>query len=249
MAAPDLDAVVRHLLVEQRSNVLDKTKCSTSARLIYNYLGGRGGGGGADDVARNDNLVDTLPNLDQLPTDLGVEEQDAEPRVYYVHFDHLTNETSHYFILCRVRGRVLVLQSAVFEYNIYEWLHPSESRVALLGASPPCVEDEDDDPRTRIFMEQQARDRARQLAVYDSIEACRYSRRVTVPVAEFLADFLPKLRSLEGQWTEGDVERRCETYRELFACRLNVELVRAQVRLGGLKPASVKYIRRTMKMF
>jgi hypothetical protein len=31
-----LDRIVHHLMVEQKCNMLDKTKCSTSARNIYN---------------------------------------------------------------------------------------------------------------------------------------------------------------------------------------------------------------------
>lgn len=130
MSSSPSDAIigrmVHHLMVVQRLNMLDTTKCSTTARRVFNYMCGLGA------VETNDNLSHTPPNLAELVegltrssertdvTDIGTDMRmdiGIGMRVAYVHFDHLTNETSHYFIVVAHGGRVTLLQSAVFEFG------------------------------------------------------------------------------------------------------------------------------------
>ena len=251
--------LVHHLTVVHRANILDVTKCSTTARNVYNYLCAPGeadvaapaaaasasSGGGA--MPANNNLADVEPNLADLEHAL------LDPRgtafVTYVHFDHLTNDTSHYFIVMCSGGTVVVLQSAVFEFSIRDWLFPEQARAELLGGGteataeptePADASDASEAMRLGFAREQAARDRARGAAVLDSIAECRWSGGKTSTTEAFARDFLPALASLEGTWREDDVAARSATYRRLFACRLQEDVVRAAVRTGFDKPARVK---------
>lgn len=94
----DFDKLIHHLLIEQQVNMLDKTKCSTSAKNIFNYLCGEGA------MQSNNNLVDTEPNIGYMEDCLNKKQN----MIYYVHFDHLTNETSHYFIVCQIADKIIV---------------------------------------------------------------------------------------------------------------------------------------------
>jgi hypothetical protein len=242
--------LVHHLTVVHRANILDVTKCSTTARNVYNYLCAPGEADVADAAAAagampaNNNLADVDPNLADLERAL------LDPRgaafVAYVHFDHLTNDTSHYFIVMCSGGTVVVLQSAVFEFSIRDWLFPEQARAELLGggteaaAEPTEPADASEAMRLGFAREQAARDRARGAAVLDSIAECRWSGGKTSTAEAFARDFLPALASLEGTWREDDVAALSATYRRLFACRLQEDVVRAAIRTGFEKPARVK---------
>lgn len=218
-----LAGLVHHLLVEKKANMLDKTKCSVSARNIYNYICG-------DEVACNDNLADCLPNLRELGAALC-----AGDGAFYVHFEHLTNETSHYFIICRSGDVAMLLQSAVFEFSIFEWLHPELARQVYPGQEGEL------DARDRAALEQRRSDHRRHAAVLDNIEACRYNSGRPIPVDALVAEFIPKLVSLEGAWTLDDCADRCRVFKELFACELNADIIRSHIKMGA-KPAAVKFI-------
>lgn len=244
----DLHALAHHLLVEQRVNVLDKQKCSTTARNIYNHMTGGTSMGG------NNNLAGMPANLDALfgaladetaATAAGPRPSGAqEARIFYVHFDHLTNDTSHYFIICKSDAGVMLLQSAVFEFSIFDWLFPQQS---LAEAQRQLAEAEralgaSDDPLDAMRLEQARRDAERARAVIGRISDCAYSGGRIVPTAHFVSDFLPALATLQGMWTLDRLDAACDTYRRLFACDLQAAAIAGHIRVGGLKPASVKFI-------
>lgn len=235
----DLRAVVHHLLEEQMPNMLDKQKCSITARNIFNYLAQ------GEKVNANNNLSMLLPSLDALAIAIQAHASSGDAAVYYVHYDHLTNDTSHYFILCCVGGYVLVLQSAVFEFSIYEWLFPEDARSAVdasiisdfwrLAAS--------NDIRDSFTLEQAQRDHAQQCAVLDSISRCKYSQGRLVPISEFVRDYIDSgLRMLVGQWTLDNLEARSSLFQNLFACILQRDVIRSHISLGFTKEAAVKHV-------
>ena len=245
---PDIRHLADHLMVAQRVSMLDTTKCSTTARRVYDYLcaAGQGQGQGST-IAPNDNLAAVAPNLAALRPSAS-----AGDFVAYVHFDHMTNDTSHYFIVVRSGPSVLVLQSAVFEFSLRDWLFPDEARMELHAATAaermpgmpgmsgmpgmPGMSEE----VAAFVAEQAGRDRKRGDAILDSIAACRWGGGKTATVEEFEAEFLPALASLEGVWAEREVPERAAVYRRLFACRLQEDVVRSVIRNGFDKPAAVK---------
>ena len=251
-SASVIDRLVHHLMVTQKVNMLDTTKCSTTARRVYNYLLGADDAGTghahavgdahAVGVAANDNLAGAAPNLALLGDALRASPPQGMGFVAYVHFDHVMNDTSHYFIVLCADGRVTLLQSAVFEFSISDWLFPRLKK----GGSKPYDSLKDHEPvdeRERYFAEQARRELARSEAVLDGVAACRWSSSRETPIDEFVADFLPALASLEGVWNEEDLHKRCETYRALFSCVLPEDALRRGVRTGAFdKPAAVKWI-------
>jgi hypothetical protein len=227
----DLARVVHHLMVEQRSNVLDRTKCSVTARHVYNFLCG-------DAIVPNNNLSRVEPNLGELADRLL-----AGPIVAYVHFDHMTNDTSHYFILVSDGKNVLVLQSAVFEFSIRDWLFPEE---ALAEADELLELQRREHAKwsgelARFRIEQCERDHVRQSAVLASVRQCAFSSARPVPLDVFLASFVAPLADLEGRCLEHEVQERSRTFRRLFACVLQEEVVRAQLAAGFDKAAAFKF--------
>lgn len=122
MSTINIDKLINELLFEKNLDMLDRTKCSISARNIYNYLCGD------NSVNQNDNLSNKSSNINDPNRQVG-ELRDLsdtimncnKPHVFYIHFDHLTNETSHYFIVIAMGNSnksIYVFQSAVFEFNI-----------------------------------------------------------------------------------------------------------------------------------
>lgn len=227
----DLNTFIYPLFMIQNENMLDKTKCSTTSRKIYNYLSSD------NTVACNDNLSNLKPNLDCFNTDF------INNRIFYIHLDHLTNETSHYFIVILIENEVLVLQSAVFEFNIYEWLFPLlnlESITKEYNDIKTLLKDSDD-LRDKYSLEQETRKYNKQKIILENIDACNYSNKRIIDKDKFLNSFIIKLQQLEGDWTLENFEEKIEIYAHLFSCQLNKEIIKSQIKLG-CKPAHVKYI-------
>ena len=233
-----LSRLAENLMADCEVDMLDVTKCSTTARRVYDYLCAAPDGG--SDMRHNNNLADVSPNLDELRAEA------LSPTACfaaYVHFDHMTNDTSHYFIVLCSGGSVVVLQSAVFEFSIRDWLFPERAREELLQTTRRVIEEAaatEGDQRSAFAAEQAERDRVRGEAILDSIQACRWGAGAVSTAETFACEFVPALASLEGHWKVDDVGARSAAYRRLFACRLQEDVVRSVIRNGFDKPASVK---------
>lgn len=162
--------------------------------------------------------------------------------MYYGHLAHLTGETSHFFVVSQTGDRLTVLQSAVFEYSLRDWLRPAEARAELLASHAAAVADlrPGDSPLDRARLEHLRSALARDLGVLERIEGLPHGAGRELALADFERGFLAGLAELEGAWTEADAGRRCATYSALFACRLDVALVRGLVRLG-CEPARLAF--------
>jgi hypothetical protein len=245
-----LRELVQRMLVEQRLDVLDRTKCSVTARNVYNWFAGAPAGGG---VAPNDNLVGSSLGLDEL--EAALQEGGGGGAVFYVHFDHMCNDTSHYFVLVRdAGGQVLMLQSAVFEFSIRDWLFPWDAvreaadgyaqtlgNIVAAAPAPAPAPAPAYDARSAAALQQAQLDLARQASVAGRIASCRHSCGRASTAERFVADAMPLLRALEGCWAVEDVERHCRAYGELFACALQAPVVRANVANGFDKPARFRF--------
>jgi pyruvate/2-oxoglutarate dehydrogenase complex dihydrolipoamide acyltransferase (E2) component len=259
----DFAALVHHLLVHQRASMLDRTKCSVTACGIYNYLcaGGDGGGGyGGGRIAWNDNLVGAAPNWAGFAAAAAAAAASAAPTVYYAHLDHITGETSHYWIVVQRGDAVMLLQSAVFEFSIRDWLFPDDAEAeaaaehaAGVAAAAADADAYGDDEHARAYAA------ARLAAATAGLDATLRSRRgvmarvraagpwargAAVPLADFLARFVPAVASLEGEWpaAPADVAARCAAYEATFGCRLDAERLARLLRVGGVRPAAVKWV-------
>ena len=251
-----MDDLIKRVLTERKLDALDRTKCSVSAKNVYNYLVGD------EAVAWNDNLLgggdgtSKKPGggLDELAAELRAGESN-DNKAYYVHFDHLCGETSHYFILLQRGTMTTLLQSAVFEFSIRDWVRPDAARLELLlddsrreadRAAKACTELllEETPERAEAIAAQWGSWTVRQLAVLGRVDGCAFSRgRAHNDTATVLVDRI--LRRLEGVWTEADAEDRIAAYAEAFSCALDPAVVRMIARdgaCGGAKAASFRYV-------
>ena len=239
-----VDAIVAELLAREQASMLDRTKCSMTARNVYNRLTGTA------DRRYNDNLLAETRGVPELAAELRAAERAGEGRAYYVHFEHVTGESSHYFILLQLpgaRGGVLLLQSAVFEFSIRDWLDPgaleAAARAAYAAAAAALPRDERDAARREALRAGHVRNRDFDLETAANVRACRFAERRAVPsVAELEAAFLAPLASLCGPWAAGDdTARRCRAYRALFGCRLDERAMSRAVALG-CPAAAVRFV-------
>lgn len=235
----DLSNLLQHLIDgHQSANMLDRTKCSTTARSIYNYLTDV-----KDNLHPNENLVGEKGRpISQLITDM-TRAVDDLGHVFYVHFDHITGDTSHYFIAVQHRHHIVLLQSAVFEFSIHDWLYPKAK-----GVSPTTITQHtataSTDPleiaRQEAYEEQERRDIRENDHVLDRIRSCPFSEGRVLSISEMASDFMPSLLSLEGAWTDADVGNRCESYARCFSCNLDQDMIIGRIRTGS-KPGQLRY--------
>lgn len=242
MDAIAVDRIVAQLLQCQQASMLDKTKCSMTARNVYNHLTGTG------DMRYNDNLLGETRGTQDLLDELRAAERRGDGRVYYVHFDHVTGDSSHYFILLQLPGArgVAVLQSAVFEFSIRDWLDPGalerEARFTFEAESASLAAREPDAHRRELLLDAHARNRDFDLQTAANVRACCFGARRVVPTVDELERALIwPLQDLCGPWAPDNVERRCEAYRTIFGCRLSAVAMARTVRLG-CNPAAVRYM-------
>lgn len=109
------DNMAYQLMANKNEDMLDKTKCSVTAKNIFNYLTDK-----SEHISWNDTLMTNFLTLEEFEIDIKSTINDN--KIYYVYYDHITGETSHYFIIIRLENQFYFLQSAVFEYSIADWL-------------------------------------------------------------------------------------------------------------------------------
>lgn len=240
----DFEQLVNYLLCTQSENMLDKTKCSTTACNVYNFLCN-----GDSKMIYNNNLITTHPNLSELPEALYANSRDNT--AYYLHFDHITGETSHYFIICQIRDRVVLFQSAVFEYSISDWLFPDKAKQEgkQLFDSQLLMLDSDDTVRYDITKQQLLYTFEERLQIIKRIESCKWSSIRNYTIQEFITEFIPLLESLEGVWStqEEDLNAKRETYTQCFACYLKPGNLRGKLRQQAERLGMFKWTSDTMK--
>jgi hypothetical protein len=230
----DFDDLVENLLNKQKMNMLDSQKCSTTARNIYNYLTQ------SLDIKGNNNLVSLEPNLNTFMDK--IKENIDKNYIYYIHFDHITNETSHYFIICNLHDKIVILQSAVFEFSIYDWIFPEQAKAANLLVLQEKIKDleKSDDRLDKYYAEEYKRTNKKQDTILDNIINNDYSCGKYKTVDE-LNEFILCLIGLEGAWTLENAKEMCELYSRVFSCVLDEDRIKSQIKLG-IKPGAFKYI-------
>ena len=232
----DMEDIVSRLMEQQLDDMLDRTKCSITARNVFNALSQSTTG-----IHGNDTLSNEPANLCTFAERLRGAAKDGS--VSYVHFDHVTGESSHFFVVVQLPGRrVCVLQSAVFEFSLRDWVLTDEAEAALEEETRVvCIDLNDDDPYDAVWIEQAKRMHKRGLDILHRIRECPFSGGRTFELEEFISMFVDRLKGLEGAWEVARIPELCDLYAELFSCRLNVNMMRSHVSLGA-KPASIRLV-------
>jgi hypothetical protein len=146
-------------------------------------------------------------------------------------------------VICQLGDMITVLQSAVFEFSLYDWLHPNES---LQNANDEIVMLREQlsgstDMRDEFLLEQHNRSHTRTAKILRNIVDCRFSQGASMRVDEFMDAFVGRMVEIEGPWTPENVDRKCAIYKELFSCALDQDIIRSHIRLGT-KPAVFKVL-------
>ncbi len=134
--------------------------------------------------------------------------------IFYVYYDHITGETSHYFIILVLNKTVHIFQSAVFEYSIAEWLGKYKESILIRETN----EDEDERNYYANLAKNQA-EKEKQL-ILDRIDKCILNRKNKQDI--HFDEIYVLLKKLEGSWST-DCKEKCDIFTKLFACKMDYE--------------------------
>lgn len=199
------DSIVDDLMLHKNLDMLDKTKCSLTAKNIYNYILKNFGIGDEEEleISWNDTLNTEHINLDQFV------QMDKTNKMFYVYYDHFTGETSHYFILIfNEKNQFRLLQSAVFEYNVADWLN-------LQGIDDKNKNNDYDSDRQYFY----------NIMLKKNETDVRYTKKLINDsclknIVDFNEDIINKFRELEGSWHKTCV-KKCQLFEQMFACKMD----------------------------
>ena len=231
----NLDNIFKKLISIQSDNMLDRTKCSTTARNIYNFITNQ-------EIGQNNNLSTMSSNIHLLLEHIKQNDNIA----YYIHFNHITNDTSHYFIIIKWKMNITILQSAVFEFSLADWCFPDNYENELKNNyTEKCKkidEEEEEIYRRKIFKEYELSSINHGMNFVNQIKECEFSKCKILTIEEFEHNFLEPLISLEGIWNINNINDKINSYKKVFSCNLDNEKMIQIISLNENKIAELKWI-------
>ena len=238
----NLDNIFKKLISIQSDNMLDRTKCSTTARNIYNFITNQ-------EIGQNNNLSTMPSNIHLLLEHIKQNDNIA----YYIHFNHITNDTSHYFIIIKWKMNITILQSAVFEFSLADWCFPDNYENELKNNyAEKCKkidEEEEDFNRKKIFKDFELYNINHGMNFVNQIKECEFSKSKILTIEEFEHDFLEPLISLEGIWNINNINDKINSYKKVFSCNLDNEKMIQIISLNENKIAELKWISDSIHIF
>ena len=246
----DFSDLIQHLTSAHNDDMLDRTKCSITARNIYNYLTSW-----LDGIKSNDNMTSVLPNIQDIENVIMSETGD---RVYFVHFHHITDETSHFFIIYQHgQEHITSLQSAVFEFSLHDWVYPilnivplpcnsMHSMHSMHSMEEPSVYE---NILAEVTKDRVERDNVQAAAIFRKLQECEFSRGTSMDSSTFIERFIKPLKTLESDWTESNLSDKIAAYKTVFACELSFDKLRKMIFMeGGVINGTLKYISSPMNV-
>lgn len=207
-----LKNLINELIDNRNTDILDKTKCSVTAKNIYNYIVEKY----TDNkkiIEWNDTLFENYMKIDEF------NEHKNRNKIFYVYYDHITGETSHYFIiLYSDKGNFKILQSAVFEYSMMDWIDP----VAIEKIHTKWGTDEID----LIRNEQEKK---------DNNEKDNLIKRLQDTKNISNKQFIENLIKLQGSW-KNDCDNMCKLFTQNFACKMDNYILSKKFALDDKQP-------------
>lgn len=197
-----MEYLLRELIECRNTDMIDKTKCSVTAKNIYNYIVLKYSET-KKEISWNDTLFNDFINLEQF---INI---DKSNKIFYAYYDHITGHTSHYFIMIfNSTGSFIILQSAVFEYSIIEWIEKDNDD------NDDDIDDDIDDDRREYY----------ELMRNKQLEGKKNTKtRIKNSKTICNKEFIDSLTFLEGSW-KGNCEEKCEIFTKLFACNMSPEI-------------------------
>lgn len=230
-----IETMINELMEKQSYSMLDKTKCSITAKNIYNYLISRFGATPDDHISWNDTLLsntDSIITLSDLGTAFTNEPQ--KTKIAYVYYDHMTGETSHYFILFCMNEKIYWFQSAVMEYSMADFILGTSEDTPPSFELPETPTDPVDDMRAYFTAQQALRDWNLRQEIINRINACEMSKAKWITIPDFCNNVIPSLMNLEGSW-DVNTDEKCKLYTSLFACAMNSSKVKHEKKIARFR--------------
>lgn len=229
-------SIIEHLLLVQNKSMLDITKCSETSRNIFNYLSK------TQKINHYDNLSNITDNYDDISKFLENKES-----IIYVHFQHITGENSHYFIIYKKDEKIYLLQSAVFEFSFHDWIYPEKYKMNIINdftnkTKEIILSNYTEEYRLTSLMSFEINNLQQQLRYVNQIENCLFSRGTNFTLNEFKSYFLDKLNMIRGNWNIENIDGKISTYRELFSCSLNKSIILNEITQNKDNCANIKCI-------
>jgi hypothetical protein len=227
--------IFKKLISIQSDNMLDRTKCSTTARNIYNFITDQ-------EVGQNNNLSTMSSNINLLLEHI----KENNNIAYYIHFNHITNDTSHYFIVIKWNNNITILQSAVFEFSLADWCFPDDYENELkdnyIKKCKKIDDNEEESYRRDIFKKFELSTITTYMKIVDQIKECEFSKCRILTIEEFENYFLEPLISLEGIWNMDNINDKINAYKKVFSCNLDYDKMIQIISVNENKNAELKWI-------
>lgn len=189
--------IIGNILLFKYDDVIDKTKCSVTAKNIYNHIMDIYSDH-KEHISWNDTLSDNYMDLEEFI------KTDKKNCVFYVYYEHVTGETSHYFIMVYDNKKNFhVLQSAVFEYSIMDWLCPDNMTYKHTNVDNEEIKKYVDEQNTKNKI----------LRDY-TVERIKTSKNLRTD------QFVSNMKLLEGLWKD-NCHKKCKLFTENFACNMD----------------------------
>jgi hypothetical protein len=238
----DQNSLIKHvmniLVSEQSDHMLDRTKCSTTSRIIYDYLTN-------GSIGANNNLCNISPNFHLLSNEI-IQNQ-LSNFVYYVHFKHFTNDTSHYFIIFQNQTNLTILQSAVFEYSLMDWCFPEQSITKLKReyyfdqSNSNQLHNNNKNQEWKIREDYAFTCFVKNCNILLAIQNNQFSGGQVEPIQSFQTKFLYQLMKLQGNWNRHNLSEKIHLYHILFGCKLDYNRLQIIVQQNTDNHAEIKY--------
>jgi hypothetical protein len=193
--------IIKDVIIFKYYDIIDKTKCSVTAKNIFNYITNMYSNF-TEQISWNDTLFNNYVGLEEF---IKINKENC---VFYVYYEHVTGETSHYFIMIYDNyGKFHLMQSAVFEYSIMDWLYPDNVTCEYKDTN---VENKE----IKMYLEEQN--------TRDELERDNIVERIKLSKNLKNDQFVYNMKLLEGQW-KGECDKKCKLFTENFACKMDPE--------------------------
>ncbi len=201
MTSPNVNIsdIIQNIILFKYDDMIDKTKCSVTAKNIFNYVMNMYSDNN-ENISWNDTLCNNYLDLDEFTK---IHKKNC---IFYVYYEHVTGETSHYFIMIYDNnGDFHLMQSAVFEYSIMDWLYPDNTKCEYRNTNV------DNEEIKKYLVEQN---------IKDSLERDNLVKRIKLSKDLKNDQFVNGMKLLEGPW-KGNCDIKCKLFTDNFACKMD----------------------------